>query len=48
MIDALPAAEVLHVLGQVPSAASGALVRERGDGTMAGALLVEHGRVCGR
>ena len=38
--------EVLHALEQVPSAASGALVRARGDGTMAGALLVEHGRVC--
>jgi hypothetical protein len=38
--------EVLHVLEQVPCDASGALVRERSDGTMAGALLVEHGRVC--
>lgn len=45
-MTAMPAAEVLHVLEQVPSAASGALVRERIDGTMAGALLVEHGRVC--
>jgi hypothetical protein len=38
--------DVLHALEQVPSDASGALVRERADGTMAGALLVEHGRVC--
>lgn len=38
--------EVLHVLRQVPCDASGALVRECSDGTMAGALLVEHGRVC--
>ena len=39
-------AEVLDVLERVPSDASGALVRERPDGSMAGALLVEHGRVC--
>jgi len=39
-------AEVFHVLERVPADASGALVRERPDGTMAGALLVEHGRVC--
>ncbi|MBC7978879.1 MAG: hypothetical protein H7138_28170 [Myxococcales bacterium] len=38
--------EVLHVLERMPSDASGALVRERPDGTMAGALLVERGRVC--
>lgn len=38
--------EVLHVLERVPADASGALVRERADGTMAGALLVEAGRVC--
>jgi hypothetical protein len=42
-----PAAiEVLHALERVPSGACGALVRERADGTMAGALLVERGRVC--
>src|SRR5262249_5872261 len=39
-------AELLHVFERVPSDASGALVREQSDGTMAGALLVEHGRVC--
>ncbi len=38
--------EVLHVLERMPPDASGALVRERADGTMAGALLVERGRVC--
>jgi hypothetical protein len=40
------AAELLHVFERVPADASGALVREQSDGTMAGALLVEHGRVC--
>jgi hypothetical protein len=38
--------EVLRVLERMPPDASGALVRERADGTMAGALLVERGRVC--
>jgi hypothetical protein len=38
--------EVLHALDHVPADASGALVRERADGTMAGALLVDRGRVC--
>lgn len=38
--------EVLHALERMPPDASGALVRERPDGTMAGALLVERGRVC--
>ncbi|MEO7734649.1 MAG: hypothetical protein ABIY55_27075, partial [Kofleriaceae bacterium] len=38
--------EVLHVLERMPPDASGALVRERADGTMAGAVLVERGRVC--
>jgi hypothetical protein len=46
MLGPPAAAEVLHVLERVPADASGALVRERPDGTMAGALLVEHGRVC--
>jgi len=47
VIDGAPiAVEVLHVLERMPSGASGALVREQADGTMAGALLVEHGRVC--
>jgi hypothetical protein len=41
-----PVLDVLHVLERVPLAESGAFVRERTDGTMAGALLVEHGRVC--
>ena len=40
------AAEVFDALGRVPAAASGALVRAHDDGSMAGALLVEHGRVC--
>lgn len=38
--------EVLRVLERMPAHASGALVRERADGTMAGALLIERGRVC--
>lgn len=42
----MAAVQVLEVLGQVPVAESGALVRERNDGSIAGALLVEHGRVC--
>jgi len=42
-----PAAlEVLHALGRVPSDACGALVRKHADGTVAGAMLVERGRVC--
>jgi len=40
------AIEVLHALGQVPSDACGALVRKHPDGTVAGAMLVERGRVC--
>ncbi|HET9621842.1 MAG TPA: hypothetical protein VFP84_10765 [Kofleriaceae bacterium] len=40
------AVQVMHVLERVPSAASGALVRARPDGSLAGALLVERGRVC--
>lgn len=35
-----------HVLEAVPSHACGALVRRRPDGTVTGALLIEHGRVC--
>jgi hypothetical protein len=38
--------QVLQVLGRVPSDACGALVRNLPDGSMAGAMLVEHGRVC--
>jgi hypothetical protein len=38
--------EVLQMLEQVPANECGALVRQRTDGTMAGALLIEHGRVC--
>ena len=44
--NAPSAIEALHVLERMPCDASGALVREHADGTMAGALLVEHGRVC--
>jgi hypothetical protein len=40
------AGEVLHALDRVPSNACGALVRKRSDGAIAGALLVERGRVC--
>src|SRR4051812_14023517 len=40
------AAELLHVFERVRSDASGVLVREQPDGSVAGALLVEHGRVC--
>ena len=40
------ASEVLQALERVPNNACGALVRKRADGTMAGALLVERGRVC--
>ena len=40
------ALDAYHALESVPSNACGALVRRRPDGTMAGALLVEHGRVC--
>jgi hypothetical protein len=46
MIGAPAAIEVLHALERVPSDACGALVRNHADGTMAGALLVERGRVC--
>jgi hypothetical protein len=46
MASAPVAIEVIHALGRVPSNACGALVRRRADGTMAGALLVERGRVC--
>jgi hypothetical protein len=45
MIGASNNDEVMHVLAQVPPA-SGALIRERTDGSMAGALLIDHGRVC--
>jgi len=38
--------EALHVLERVPSGGCGALVRKHADGAMAGALLVERGRVC--
>ncbi|HEY0191639.1 MAG TPA: hypothetical protein VGC42_11005, partial [Kofleriaceae bacterium] len=40
------AGEVLTALARVPADACGALVRKRADGTMAGALLAERGRVC--
>lgn len=40
------AGEVLSALAQVPASGCGALVRKLGDGTLAGALLVERGRVC--
>jgi len=40
------AAEVIHALERVPTDACGALVRKHADGAMAGALLVERGRVC--
>jgi hypothetical protein len=40
------AMEVLHALGRVPSDACGALVRKHPDGSVAGAMLVERGRVC--
>jgi len=40
------AMEVLHALGRVPSDACGALVRKHADGSVAGAMLVERGRVC--
>ena len=46
MINPRPELAVLQVLERLPVNASGAWVRERADGTMAGALLVEHGRVC--
>ncbi|HET9627396.1 MAG TPA: hypothetical protein VFP84_38825, partial [Kofleriaceae bacterium] len=40
------AAEVLQALERVPTSGCGALVRKRADGSLAGALLVERGRVC--
>ena len=40
------AVEVLHALERVPSDSCGALVRHHADGAMAGALLIEYGRVC--
>lgn len=40
------AVEVLHALERVPSNSCGALVRHHADGAMAGALLIEYGRVC--
>lgn len=40
------ATEVLHALERVPSDACGAMVRKYPDGTVAGAMLVERGRVC--
>ncbi len=40
------ASELLAVLARVPANGCGALVRKRADNTMAGALLVERGRVC--
>jgi hypothetical protein len=47
MIASQPVAtEVLHALERVPSDACGALVRTHGDGSVAGALLCERGRVC--
>lgn len=46
MIGAAPDVSVIRALERVPPNSSGALVRERTDGTIAGALLVERGRVC--
>lgn len=40
------ALEAYQVLRRVPPEACGALVRKRGDGSMAGAVLAERGRVC--
>jgi hypothetical protein len=40
------AGEVLQALAQVPVSGCGALVRARADGSLAGALLTERGRVC--
>ncbi|HEX4386450.1 MAG TPA: hypothetical protein VH083_26025 [Myxococcales bacterium] len=45
-MNAPAAADVIHELERVPDASSGALVRHRPDGSMAGAMLVELGRVC--
>lgn len=47
MVGVAPVAiEVVHALQRVPTDACGALIRNRADGGMAGALLVERGRVC--
>lgn len=40
------ARKALEALKRVPAGACGALVRKRTDGTMAGAVLAERGRVC--
>ncbi|MGN6106088.1 MAG: hypothetical protein ACTHU0_13355 [Kofleriaceae bacterium] len=42
----MSAIEALQALRRVPQESCGALVRRRTDGTMAGALLAERGRVC--
>ena len=46
MATAPPVNEVLHALERVPRDACGAMVRQLPDGSMAGAMLVERGRVC--